>query len=103
MSSEAELDWTSLLDSMAKRLDLIERAFDSGAEASVAVFELPEGIGPLPKELRETAEELLLKTQEVEKRLEAMMDATVKQLRRLPAHRGFGIGRPAATYIDQSA
>lgn len=103
MSTGDDTDWTSLLEAMARRLDLIERVFDGDTEASVPVFELPEGIGPLPKELREAAELLLLKTQEVEKRVETMMDTTVKQLRRLPTHRGFGLGRPAATYIDQSA
>lgn len=96
-------DWDSLLDSMARRLELIERMFAGDGEVVVDPFVLPEGLGPLPRHLRDRAESLLRETLIVEERLEELMDVTSRQLRRFPGHNGFASGRPAPTYVDQSA
>lgn len=96
-------DWDCLLDSMQGRIEVIEKIFEDEADVAVEPFVLPEGLGPLPRELRDRAERLLGETLIVEGRLEELMDTTARQLRRLPGPNVFATGRPAPTYVDQSA
>ncbi|MGC8513162.1 MAG: hypothetical protein ACP5P1_09025 [Acidimicrobiales bacterium] len=96
-------DWNGLLDSMQRRLEAIEAMFASDSHVTVEPFQLPDGIGPLPKELRYRAERLLSETVEVEIRLERLMSATARRLHALSGAKAFDVGRPAPTYVDQSA
>jgi hypothetical protein len=96
-------DWDELLDSMQRRLETIEAMFASDSHVAVEPFQLPEGIGPLPKELRDRAERLLSDTVEVERRLERLLTATARRLHAVSGTKAFDIGRPPPTYVDQSA
>ncbi len=77
--------------------------FASDSHVAVEPFQLPEGLGPLPKELRDRAEQLLSDTVEAENRLEHLMSTTARRLHAVSGAKAFDIGRPAPTYVDQSA
>ncbi len=77
--------------------------FVSDSHVAVEPFQLPEGIGPLPRELRHRAEQLLSDTVEAEIRLERLMGLTARRLHAVSGAKAFDVGRPAPTYVDQSA
>lgn len=88
---------------MQRRLDVIRSALVSDSQETVEPFRLAEGIGPLPKDLRNRAEHLLYDTLELESRLEQLMDVTARRMREVSATKAFAAERPVPSFVDQPA
>jgi hypothetical protein len=99
--SEPGTGWTGVLDAMERRLVLAER-FLAGEEVHLDHFVLPDGLGPLPAELRPRARALFEATGQAESRLAVEMERMTRRVRPASLLAG-GDDRPAPSYVDRSA
>jgi hypothetical protein len=79
---------------MERRLDDVDRELSTGGPA-VPTFVLPEGLGPLPVDLRERARRALRETRSKQAEVEAARDRiadALRQSRTMP--------REPAAYLD---
>jgi hypothetical protein len=86
--------WHEVLDDMEGRLDDVDRELKTGGPA-VSPFELPEGLGPLPPELRHRATLALHRTHSKQLEAEQARDRIAEALRQ-----GRTAARQPAAYLD---
>lgn len=88
------MGWPEVLEDIEHRLGDVDRALDSGGDA-VSPFALPDGLGPLPAELRERAARALRETRTKQAEVETARDRIADALRQ-----GRTVTREPAAYLD---
>ncbi len=88
--------WVAVLEEMEARVADVDRVLLQGG-VPVSKLEIPDGLGPLPQNLRGRAERVYALTVDAEFRVEAARDGVLSALRSSPE-------RPAApSYVDRRA
>ncbi|MEV7431646.1 MULTISPECIES: hypothetical protein [unclassified Nocardioides] len=97
--------WEVALDRLELDLVRVERSLGVGDRVAEAdPWEVPEKYGPLPPDLRQRAEELVVRQQSVIDTLRCRMAATLRQRAVIESvGRTSGPTEPRAVYIDLTA